>query len=80
MKKYKGTLFIIVWFLPFFSPLLLQISGYEFKSLGISETYYGVFAAIWMLLFIFLGVIFSKNRDRDIASIIVDFFVSIFIR
>ncbi len=80
MKIHKGTLFIIIWILPFFFPLLLQIFGYELKSLGISEIYYGVFVAIWMLLFVLLAIIFSKNRYSDIASIIVQFIESIFIR
>ena len=79
MKTYKKILFIIIWILPFFFPLLLQLSGYELQDLGISETYYGVFVVIWLLSFIFLDVILSKKRGEDTSSF-VGIFLSFFIR
>lgn len=80
MKTYKKILFILIWILPFFFPLLLQISGHGLKDLGISETYYGAFVVIWLVWFFFLDVILSKKRGENKPSFVVIFldFLSMF--
>ncbi len=80
MKIYKKIIFTVICLLPFFFPLLLQISGYELPDLGISETYYGIFVVIWIVSCISLDVILSKNsRDGYKSSFIVEI-LSLFIR
>lgn len=73
MKTYKKILFIIIWLLPFFFPLFLQIFGYELQNLGISETYFGIFVVIWLIWFMFLDLILSKKRGEGASSFVAIF-------